>query len=214
MAFFNPKQQDYHTATSIDGKLYILSGQYLSDSFEEVPGKDFFYLDISGPLNTKELSWQDLSSVNTVPPHAAATSVVGGANNNTLFLYGGNNYTEMELVYTFNLQSNSWDIPKISGNNTIRKQGLTGIIGYDVKMYLWSGKAVNGVDANDMLILDTINLSWAKGSSINAPTPRYNYGAVLLPDQGIIYMGKQFYSCNANIVIYFSLTFNKYLTVI
>jgi len=41
-----------------------------------------------------------------------------------------------------------------------------------------------------MLILDTINLNWKKGSSVNAPTPRIGYDATLLLSQHIIYLGK------------------------
>ncbi|PKB93262.1 hypothetical protein RhiirA5_441852 [Rhizophagus irregularis] len=96
----------------------------------------------------------------------------------------------MALVYTFDSQSIVWSIPKIAGVNTIRKWGLTGIINNDGRMYLWSGRTNTIIDyANEMLILDTINLSWSKGSIINAPTPRINYGAVLLPSNKIIYIG-------------------------
>ena len=42
-----------------------------------------------------------------------------------------------------------------------------------------------------MLILDTINLNWGKGSLVNAPSPRNYYGGALLPNNSIIYMGKQ-----------------------
>ncbi|GBC46776.2 hypothetical protein GLOIN_2v1868750 [Rhizophagus irregularis DAOM 181602=DAOM 197198] len=55
------------------------------------------------------------------------------------------------------------------------------------------GRATNNIDGdlNDMLILDTINLSWKKGNSINAPSPRRNYGATfLLNNNNIIYIGK------------------------
>ena len=96
----------------------------------------------------------------------------------------------MELVYTFDPQKNSWSIPKITGINAIRKQFSTGIIDDNGKMYLWGGRDVDTMDIqNDMLILDTINLSWGKGSSVGAPTPMHSYGATLLPNQKIIYMG-------------------------
>src|ERR1043166_6191517 len=78
-----PLQREYHTATLIDNKLYILGGGAVNT------GKEFFYLDVSVAFNTQKLSWQDLSSINTVPAHEGAASVKGGANNNTLFLYGG-----------------------------------------------------------------------------------------------------------------------------
>src|ERR1051325_11153989 len=107
MVPFKPKKRDDHTATLIHGKLYILGG-FPSESV----GKDFFYLDVSVPFNTQNLLGQDLSNVNTVPSHRNAASVNGGANNNMLFLYGGQNDTAMELVYTFDPQSNSWNIQK------------------------------------------------------------------------------------------------------
>src|ERR1051325_1247154 len=87
MTPFNPQQRIWHTATYIDNKLYILGGYstVVVGSLSE-----FFYLDVSGPLNTtnKDLPWQD-SSTNTIPSHYGAASVKGGADNNTLFLYGG-----------------------------------------------------------------------------------------------------------------------------
>ena len=129
---FKPEKRRWHTATLINSKLYILGGYSPSSGYV---GKDFFYLDVSVPFNTQNLLWQDLSSVNTVPSLDGAASVNGGANNNTLFLYGGFN-TAMELVYTFNPQNNSWNIPKITGNNNImKKRDLTGIIDDNGKMY-------------------------------------------------------------------------------
>jgi hypothetical protein len=119
--------------------------------------------------------------------------VKGGANNNTLILYGVvNANTVMDLVYTYNPLSNSWSIPKITGNIPTRKRGLTGIIDHKGIMYLWSGYDNSKYKyLNDMLILDTINLVWGKGNLVGVPTGRENYGAVLLPDNSIIYIGKQ-----------------------
>jgi N-acetylneuraminic acid mutarotase len=183
---FKPEERLWHTATLINGKLYILGGYPI-----ESVGKDFFYLDVSVPFNTQNLLWQDLSSVNTVPSHSDAASADGGADKNTLFLYGGNGeHTAMKLVYTFNPQNNSWNIPKTTGIETTRKLLLTGIIDDSGKMYLWGGENGELVSQNDMLILDTINLSFGEGSSVGAPTPRTSYGATLLPNQKIIYIGE------------------------
>jgi hypothetical protein len=165
------------------------------EGLDSKPVKEFFYLDVSVPFNTQELSWQDLSNINMPPPHLTATSVKGGANNNTLFLYGGSTDDQnMALVYTFDSQSIVWNIPNI-GNiaeiDTIRKWALRGIINYNGRFYLWSGFAVNKGNPNEMLILDTLNLNWERGSLVNAPNPRSNYGATLLPNNKIIYLGKQ-----------------------
>ena len=184
-----PKQREWHTATFVDKKLYILGGVYLSDTNTKL--NEFLYLDFSGPFNTKALSWQNLSD-KTVPAHTNAATVVGGANNDTLFLYGGATPdVTMALVYTFDPKSELWSIPNIVGAPPERKYVLTGIIDNTGKMYLWGGyaPATNG-NVNDMSILDTISLSWREGSLVGAPSPRYTNGVVLLPNQNIIYMGK------------------------
>ncbi|GET01645.1 hypothetical protein GLOIN_2v1761507 [Rhizophagus clarus] len=188
MVPYKPKQRDGHTATLIDNKLYILGGEYINDSGPDV-GKDFFYLDVSVSFNTQNLSWNDLSNINIIPSHFDAASVKGGANNSSLFLYGGNNNTTMDLVYIFNPQGDSWNIPKITGNIGTRKSGLTGIIDYKGIMYLWGGYDDHGNEVNDMLILDTINLVWGKGSLVGVPTVREYYGGTLLADNNIIYIG-------------------------
>ncbi|CAB4414096.1 unnamed protein product [Rhizophagus irregularis] len=123
--------------------------------------------------------------------HFDATSVKGGANNDTLFLYGGATLVQtMALVYTFDSQNITWSIPKIAGISDISKiSRLSGIINHDGKIYLYSGRTANDTIVNEMLILDTINLNSGQGSLINAPTRRSHYGATLLPDNRIIYIG-------------------------
>ncbi|RIA96740.1 hypothetical protein C1645_814924 [Glomus cerebriforme] len=199
---FQPSQRYLHTATFIDNKLYILGGRDKLDTSIETIGKDFFYRDFSTSsvnFNSQELSWLDLSNVNIVPPHKAAAAVKGGVNNDILFLYGGNSTdNDMALVYTFDTKSNSWSIPNItnmSGEEEFsRKAFLTGIID-NGSMYLWGGvEEISKYSVNDMLILDTINLSWRKGSLVNTPSPRRNYGATLLPNHQIIYMGGSNYT--------------------
>jgi len=179
---FKPLERELHTATFINDKLYILSGR-------RDDKKQFFYLDVSISFNTQELLWHDLTDINIVPSHYGAASVNGGANNNTLFLYGGTtDIGKMDLVYTFDTETNSWNVLKTIGENIDSKKYLTGIVN-DRKMYLFGG--YNGIeDINDMLILDTINFKWKKGSLVGAPSPREVYGATLLPNQHIIYFGK------------------------
>jgi N-acetylneuraminic acid mutarotase len=190
MTPFKPIVSSRNTATLVDNKLYILGGY---NSNEKPVGKEFFYLDVSVPFNTQNLLWHDLTSINNITSIVAATSVKGGINNKTLILYGGRNLTYIEnfsLVYIFDTQSNSWNVPKIGGESYIsRKRSLSAIIDYNCNMYLFGGWLINNEYVNDMLILDTINLSWRIGSTLNAPIPIINYGATLLPNQNIIYIG-------------------------
>ncbi|GBC03106.1 hypothetical protein RclHR1_00050014 [Rhizophagus clarus] len=71
------------------------------------------------------------------------------------------------LVCIFNPQGDSWNIPKITGNISTRKSGLTGIIDHKGIMYLWGGYY----------------------GHVGVPITREFYVAVLLPDNSIIYIG-------------------------
>src|SRR5581483_11458584 len=185
---FKPEARSFHTATFINGNLYILGGLTLNSTTYL---KDFFYLDVSVPFNTTTLQWQDLTNINILPPNDGAASVRGGANDDTLILYGGfTTDNTSALVYTFDSHSKNWSIPVITGVN-IRKTDIMGVVDQNKKMYVWGGEDENGNDSNSMIILDTINFHFSEGSLINAPNPRINYGGVLLPDQTIVYMGKQ-----------------------
>ncbi|CAB4387463.1 unnamed protein product [Rhizophagus irregularis] len=198
-----------HTATIFNNNLYILGGRNLN--YADIVGKDFFYFDISVALNTQKLLWHQVSSINNVPSHYGASFVKGGANNNTLILYVPEHIQfsfsspEIDFVYTFDPQDNSnnaWNIPKIIGNNAIiekfsiniiRKKFLTGIVDYYGKIYLWGGIKRYEFDS-DMYILDTTNFSLEKRNitnitNSNLPTLRIHYGATLLPNNKIIYIG-------------------------
>src|ERR1044071_4681251 len=80
--FFKPQKRGAHTATLIEGKLYILGGYSLTeDTTNDVIGSQFFYLDVSVSFTTKGLIWKNLSNVNSVPPpRSRAASVRGGEN--------------------------------------------------------------------------------------------------------------------------------------
>src|SRR6266498_2361363 len=87
---FKPVKRGTHTATLIDGKLYILGGNNVSDEESAgITGKQFFYLDASVSFSVQEIKWVDLTSNNSIPPHTRASAVKGGANNRTIILYGG-----------------------------------------------------------------------------------------------------------------------------
>src|ERR1044072_164109 len=91
-----------HTSTLINDKLYILGGG-VPPANKISPKETFLYLDLSIPFNNNGLKWYDLSNNIMVPPHTYAAANRGGANNNTLFLYGGDNFggQTLDLVYAF-----------------------------------------------------------------------------------------------------------------
>jgi hypothetical protein len=178
------KKLEEHTATLIDNKLYILDG-FSPDGV----GKAFFYIDFSVSFNTQYLLLKDLSSVNTIPLHFGAGSARGGANNDTLFICRANlnatPATKSVFVHTFNPQSNSWITQTTTGIDPILYDASIGTIDHNGKMYFWDG--IGDIIA----ILDTKYLIWESRSSIGAPNIGLKSTATLLPDNRIIYMGKQ-----------------------
>ena len=182
-----------HTATFINDKLYILGGGNPPFNESAPPRETFLYLDFSSSFSTSELKWTDLSDNSIIPPHVFAAAAKGGANNDILFSYGGGKLPggdPMPLVYAFNTKTNTWSVPVITGESPNGKLGITPIADNNGLIYLYGG-ALSGYGpfTSEMFILDTINLSWKIANSINAPKPRVEYGAVILLDKNIIYMG-------------------------
>src|SRR3954453_3651261 len=72
-----PDLRGNHTATFINGKLYILGGVIPADN--SVPKETFLSLDVTVPFNTNGLEWNDLSATtnNIVPPHQYAAATKG-----------------------------------------------------------------------------------------------------------------------------------------
>ncbi|CAB5327282.1 galactose oxidase [Rhizophagus irregularis] len=188
---YKPDLRYAHTATLIEDKIYILGGAVPPRADNGLsPKETFLYLDVSTPFSTNEVKYIDISNNNAVPSHRYAIATKGGTNNSTLFLYGGDNFANQtkELVYTFDAQHSTWSVPKITGDPDPPKgtSYMFPVIDYNELFYLFGGSFPY---VNDMHILDTINLSWKKASSIGAPSERDNYGAVFLPNKKIIYIG-------------------------
>jgi N-acetylneuraminic acid mutarotase len=196
---FTPLKRGGHTAALINKKLYILGGYSLSGTDDEISGQEFFYLDFSESfvnVNTEatEAKWVDLTSINLAPPHRRAA---GAGCDDKIFLFGGEPITRsLALVYIFDTVNLSWSTPKLTGSyHPLSKSGLVPIVNgkkiYYFGGYVYYNNSIPNRYVDDMVILDTVSLSFTKGSTINPPTPRGYYGAVLLPNQKILYFGKK-----------------------
>ncbi|GBC05714.1 hypothetical protein RclHR1_00640002 [Rhizophagus clarus] len=187
-----PNLRQDHTATLSDNGLYILGG---STPEGKIPNYPFLYLDVSIPFVTDQLKWHDLSNLvknDIVPPHQYASAINGGADNKTLFLYGGMSLENNSMALVYTLNDLSWNIPNVNGTPPNVKLFITPVMDDNGLIYLFGGSSDSNDSTNtsDMFILNSINLSWKNGSSINAPSPRGEYGAVFLPaNKNIIYMG-------------------------
>ncbi|CAG8755263.1 uncharacterized protein OCT59_020288 [Rhizophagus irregularis] len=120
-----------YTATLIKDGLYIIGG---ATPDGKTPNYPFLFLDISIPFDTKQLKWHDLSNLSKndiVPSHKSAAAIKGGADNNTLFLYGGMNLENNTMSLVCTLNNLSWDTPKINGTPPNGKLFMTPVIDYN-----------------------------------------------------------------------------------
>ena len=185
-----------HTATVIGEQLYILGGD-MTDSQDEIVGKQFYRLNFSSSfVLSAHIPFENLTDRNIVPSHKSAAAA---ANGNTLILFGGQPIDprdSMSLIYTFNTANLTWSIPTITGDIPLNKSSLVAIRNRE-KVYFFGGYHYNETDqnnyVNDMAILNMATLNFTKGglNSQQVPSPRGYYGAVLLPDSTIVYMGKK-----------------------
>ena len=90
------------------------------------------------------------------------------------------------LVYTFNPKSGQWSIPIIGGIEPKRRREIQAVTDDFGRIYVFGGAADDLVGSgtaqyfNDMIILDTNDLTWSYGPVINAPLRRYCYTASML----------------------------------
>src|ERR1044072_8791755 len=92
-----PNLRYAHTATLINDKLYILGGGIPPRNSDSPPEETFLFLNVSAPFDTNEVKYIDISNNNIVPSHRYAIATKGGANNSTLFLYGGESISKQPM---------------------------------------------------------------------------------------------------------------------
>ncbi|PKY19024.1 uncharacterized protein OCT59_001274 [Rhizophagus irregularis] len=172
----------------IEDRIYYIGGDDPSKTHSEAnPENDIFYLD----LNIKEnfLTWVDLKvKFPIISGHAAD---VGGINQDSIFIIGGNHYDEKNTnyFYRFDTKTNELSVPVIQGKAPPTRVARNSV-SYEGKMYLFGGRAYTPVGSaliyvNQLDIFDTVNLIWQVGSIVNSPGTLSGYTATLV--NGIIY---------------------------
>ncbi len=186
-----PSYRKLHNAVLVENKLYIFGGVMDSNSENKSPDNNFFYLDMSISFDTSQLPWktipnnaENLPMGSFSPVSVGGTAAgIGGINNDTIFFINSENDLKVPPVHSFNAQKNLWETPNISGTTPIGRNQMRVITDHNSKIYLLSGK--NSVKG--MFILDTINFNCK--IETNSLISRLSYGATLLPNGVIVYMG-------------------------
>ncbi|RIB30897.1 hypothetical protein C2G38_2237985 [Gigaspora rosea] len=183
-AFANyvPSGRSEHTATLVNKKIYFHGGFTWPDG----PSNDFFYLDVSQNFSTSALPWTDL----TIPGssrRAAATACKGGKNHDSIFIFGsflpGTPFTS-----EFNTTNQEWT--NVTSGGIARSSSISCASFNKSLIAIFAG--ANDDNANYLWILDSFALTWSFSNAPNTPQDIYDYCAVTLPDEKILYIGGQY----------------------
>ncbi|CAI2174136.1 16956_t:CDS:2, partial [Funneliformis geosporum] len=203
---FTPVGRYAHSSALIRNKLVFFGG--INDKgfcLNEV-----FYLDLSRSFNIVTPPWIDLTLNSRIPFKSCWGTVSPNDKEQIIYLFGGImfNATDQDffvsVVHSFNLNSLSWNIPNVKGITPKRRRNIQSVIDNYGKMYIFGGYADNdlgletSLDYNDMVILNTVELSW-ENYIINSPKHRDLYTATLLTSGVIVYIGGFEYGLDANV---------------
>ncbi|CAG8496020.1 8042_t:CDS:2, partial [Scutellospora calospora] len=148
----------------------------------------------------------DLSTTSIPISSSWCTVSLGGSKNDIIFLIDGlmfdsNNKISTSLVYTFNTFDQTWSAPKISGDSPQRRKEITSFFNpSDKKIYIFGGLSDTTTGSseslyyNDMIILDTIHLTWTMNTFSFAPTKRAGHTLTMWNEMVFMIGGKEIYT--------------------
>lgn len=194
-----PLKRTSHNSVIIDNRLLIFGGYLNLD--------DLFYLDLSSPFYTANLSWTLIEG--NLPIYEWDSASVVGLDNSTIYLIGGwinNKDTKAgdfsELVRTYDYSKNTWNVPEVTGDFT-PKQQIGGVIDNSGIIYIFGGLNATGdkIAYNDMNLLNTTSMTWTTLNLKNRPRPCSFYSAIILPSGIIVYIGGREDSGGTNLTL-------------
>jgi len=191
---FIPVGRLAHSSVLVGNKLYFFGGI----KNDGVCLNEVFYLDVSKSFNLAVPSWVDLTQNAGIPFKSCWATVSLNDKEQTIYLFGGtmddlttNKDAFISNVHSFNLNSLTWNVPNIKGIPPKRRRKVKSVIDDTGKMYIFGGYSdTSSTVFNDMIILDTVELSWSIITPVHAPK-RYLYTATLLSNGVIVYIGGQ-----------------------
>ncbi|RIA87183.1 hypothetical protein C1645_878202 [Glomus cerebriforme] len=198
----------FHTATLVWPKIYFLGGYSELSNYTN----DFFYLDVSNPVNKTEgfqfVNLAYLTPNTTISGHNRATTSVGGEPRDTIFLFdghmGNDSYYASGVIFSFNTTEQNWEFVPFNygGNEPMRRTSMNAATDNNGKTYLFGGaKELEQSPiqySNLMNTFDTINKFWGDEPIDSTIIPRDGYTATYIPETGYIFyiggFGKSFYT--------------------
>jgi N-acetylneuraminic acid mutarotase len=198
---FVPARRYAHSSILVRNKLYFLGGGSGTASLGGICSNEVFYLDVTQSFNVEVPPWNVLTS-NSGIPFRSCWGTVSLVDNQTIYLIGGlmhNIFTDndayVSFVYSFSLASLTWTVPTIKGNPPSLRRSMNSVIDNTRRIYIFGGNNYfiasikEQAEFNDMIILNTADLSWTLLSSTIDISKRAEYTATLLSSGMIVYIG-------------------------
>ncbi len=185
---FTPLGRWTHSSVLVGNKLYFFGG-----ASEKSCSNEVFYLDVSQQFSIEFPPFIDITANEGIPfKSCRGTTLLRELNNEqTIFLCGGSIYdnvtNEDSFVHTLDLKSGRWNAPTITGKEPEKRTDIRGVIDDLGIIYIFGGKFDEML--NDMIILNTNDLTWSYGPIDNGPLRRSLYTATLLSNGMIVYIG-------------------------
>jgi len=194
---FIPVERLAHSSALVGDKLYFFGGFSTGSCSNEV-----FYLDVSKSFNFAIPPWVDLTQNAGILFKSCWGTVSLNDKEQTVYLFGGimgDIITDEDAftshAHSFNLNSLTWNVLNIKGTPPKRRREIQSVIDDTGKMYIFGGAIDDSLGSpttnyfNDMIILDTVELSILISTLANSPTERRAYTATLLSNGVIVYIG-------------------------
>ncbi|CAI2168470.1 3647_t:CDS:2 [Funneliformis geosporum] len=151
-----------HSSALVGNKLYFFGGER-DDGFCT---NEVFYLDASQSFNLVNPPWVDLTLNAGLLFRSCWATVSFNYRQQIIYLFGGRMYyptdqnTFISNVHSFNLNSSIWSIPDVEATPPKKRLIVDSVIDNTGKMYIFGGFDYNFTNFNDMVIFDTVALSW------------------------------------------------------
>ncbi|CAB5377220.1 unnamed protein product [Rhizophagus irregularis] len=185
----------------VDKRIYFFGGESNHSPKNSTTLDQILYVDISKPFNTVSPPFEEIINV-PIPFGSSYATAFLSTQKNVIYLFGGimvdaNTKNPSLQIYepvlnSYNLETREWTVPVTNGPIPTRRRAIKGVIDKETgKFYVFGGSdqktGQNYYEFyNDMIVFDTISLTWSIGSTI---IPRTDYTATLLSNGTIVFIG-------------------------
>ncbi|RUS31640.1 hypothetical protein BC938DRAFT_477382, partial [Jimgerdemannia flammicorona] len=186
--------QSAQSAVLINSAVYIFGGNVNKKTVANL-----YVLDVSQPWNCTSPAWSNYTSDTIDVPHTMNNAIWPSPDNNSFYVWGGNNNNRKPLIRSgfsqYNVVTKTWSRP-INNSNIPQQRGGIVVTWTHGVAYIWGGKSDKFTGDkfthvfDDIISFDMIKLVWNFLHVARlTPPPRVWYTATMLSDGQIVIIG-------------------------